>query len=227
MTDTLTPPSRGAPPGPQPDEWVPVEHRIAGLDRRTLPAAIGVLVLAFVYVWLLPAIDQMVENDDAVVAGEVFTLGGGITFVPSVGWQVDDGVRVADGVDLGPGRGTAALTDGAVQFRALTGNFEGTPDELLDQINETNEALDDEQGFHVTSDTVTVTTDQGLTGVRETYTGTAGTGIIAAFVIDVGGTSVGVELTATAPELELVDHVEEIDGMIDSLSYEPVEEEQS
>lgn len=185
------------------------------------------LALCFFFVWVLPAIDEAVDNDDAVVAGDVFALGNGLTFVPAVGWGVESGVRVSDDVDLGATGGSAVLTEGAVEFIARTGPFEGTSAELIDQINEVSDAFDDADGFDVTSDQVSVTTDQGLTGVRETFTGTAGTGIIAAFVIDEDGTSVGVEITATATRLELADHVDEIDEMIASLRYDPTNEEQS
>lgn len=210
------------------DDWVPVEHRIAGLDRRTLPAAIGVLVVALVFIWVIPAIDDAVSNDDEIVAGEVMSLGGGVTFAPAVGWGVDSGVRVAADFDLGFGGGSADLFNGAVEYIATTGVFEGDASELLDQLNDNNEAIEGEQGFHVTSEQVSVTTTQGLTGVQEAYTGTGGTGTLTAFVIENdAGDSIGVQIVALGPDLEMVNHADEIETMTASLRFDPPSEEES
>lgn len=41
-----------------PDDWIPVEHRWIGLDRRTIAPAVAVIITPLVYRWALPAIDD-------------------------------------------------------------------------------------------------------------------------------------------------------------------------
>ena len=91
-------------------------------------------------------------------------------------------------------------------------------DELLDQINRVNTALKDPRGLGASGARQTVTTDSGLVGVAETFTGLAQRGISGAFVVDVDGTSVGVEVVVKGSVQSMNDHFDEIVAMLDSIA---------
>jgi hypothetical protein len=63
-----------------------------------------------------------------------------------------------------------------------------------------------------------VTTPGGLTGVAETFTGLDQRGVTGAFVVDVDGTSVGVEVVVKGSVESMSEHFEEIIAMLDSMS---------
>ena len=48
--------------GSPPDDWVPVEHRFAGLDRRTIAPSLGVLVFLLFLAFGLPAINGAISS---------------------------------------------------------------------------------------------------------------------------------------------------------------------
>jgi hypothetical protein len=211
MTDTAP---GSAPPG-APDDWVPVEHRFAGLDRRTIAPALFVLVLAFICATVLPAIDAAIEPDNPVKAGDVMNLGSGLTLVPAEGWNVVTGLRVSDQTNV-PATGTAPpveLSNGSVVFRVTLGPFRGDANQLLDQTNALRADFKDIDEFATTGDRVSVTTRQGATGVVETFTGSEVQGKIAAFVYD--GT--GVQITALGLPDDLAAHENDIRDMVESI----------
>ena len=173
--------------------WVPVDRRLLGMDRRTLlPAALVVLLFA-IAVWIVPAIDDRVSVDDPIKAGDVIQVGPAVRFVPAVGADLIAGLRQSKAGPTGY-PGTAAVSYGGVTFEVVTDTFAGTPAELLAQIKKTNEGLrvPKDAGFHVTGDPVTITNGSGDHGVAATFEGTNGTGLVAAFVF--GQTGVEVEI---------------------------------
>jgi hypothetical protein len=205
------------PPAPPPG-WVPVEHRVLGIDKRTIAPALLVLGLLVLLAFVVPAIDDAVPYDDPIVAGDVMDLvGGRLTFVPADGWNRVDGSLVGEGAVEVPGS-ASVLTMEDISVSITTGAFEGTPDELLDQINRVNEALKDPRGLGASGARQTVTTESGIVGVAETFTGVDQKGITAAFVVDVDGTSVGVEVVVKGSVQSMSDHFDEIVAMLDSIA---------
>ena len=78
---------------------MPPDRRVLGLDKRTLGPGIALLVIWFIWAHVTPFINEQIELDDPVVAGDVMNLGDGeLTFVPAVGWNVESGQRVTDQV---------------------------------------------------------------------------------------------------------------------------------
>ena len=205
---------------PRPEDWVPVEHRILGIDKRTIAPSLAVLVFVIVLAVGLPAVDDSVGYDDPIVAGDVMDLAGGtLTFVPAEGWNRVDGSLVGEGPAESVGSvSTVVLKDVIVTI--TTGEFDGTPDELLDQINELNESLEDPRGLGATGPRQEITTATGLTGVAETFTGLDERGVVAAFVVDVDGTSVGVEIVVRGSVETIGDHLEEIATMLDTMALQ-------
>lgn len=213
MTDLQQPrsPSR-------PEEWVPVEHRVLGIDRRTIAPSLSVLVFVVLMAVVLPALDGSVDYDDPIVAGDVMDLvGGTLTFVPAEGWNRVDGSLVGEGGAESVGSvSTVVIED--VTLSVTTGEFDGTPEELLDQVNELNDTLRDPRGLGAAGPRQEVTTPGGLTGVAETFTGLDQRGVTGAFVVDVDGTSVGVEVVVKGSVESMSEHFEEITTMLDSMS---------
>jgi hypothetical protein len=202
----------------QPDGWVPVERRVLGIDRRTIAPALAVLVfLAFMAI-VLPTIDESVDYDDPIVAGDVMdVVAGKLTFVPAVGWNRVDGSLVGEGPPEAVGS-VSTVVIGDVRVTISTGEFDGTPDELLDQINSVNELLQDPRGLGSSNPRQEITTASGITGVTETFTGLYVRGVSAAFVVDVDGTSVGVEIVVSGSADSIGEHLEEIATMLDSMT---------
>lgn len=198
-----------------PDDWVPVEHRFLGLDRRTIAPALVVLALAFLCATVVPAIDAAIEAENPVRPGDVLNLGKGLTMVPAQDWNIVTGLRLGDETNA-PATGGAPpveLSNGTVRLRVALGPFAGNPNALLDQINQVNTELDDIDQFATTGDRVSVSTASGETGVVETFTGSDVVGKIAAFVHD--GT--GVEVLVVGLPEDMARHQEDIEAMVESI----------
>jgi hypothetical protein len=204
----------------RPEDWVPVEHRILGIDKRTILPSLAVLLLVVLMGTILPNIDESVSYDDPIVAGDVMdVVGGTLVFVPAVGWNRVDGSLVGEGTPEAVGSvSSLALEDASVTI--TTGEFDGTPDELLDQINKVNEDLQDPRGLGSAGPRQSITTASGLTGVVETFTGLDERGVTAAFVVDVDGTSGGVEVVVRGSAQTISDHLDEIATMLDSMALQ-------
>jgi hypothetical protein len=197
---------------------VPVEHRILGIDKATIAPSLAVLVFAIVLAVGLPSVDDSVGYDDPIVAGDVMDLvGGTLTFVPAEGWNRLDGSLVGEGPAESVGSvSTVVLKD--VSVTITTGAFDGTPDELLDRIDDLNAGLEDPRGLGAAGPREEITTASGLTGVTETFTGLDERGITAAFVVDADGTSVGVQIVVRGSAGSIGTHLEEIATMLDTVT---------
>jgi hypothetical protein len=198
--------------------WVPVDRRLLGMDRRTLlPAALVVLLFA-IAVWIVPGVDDRISVDDPIRAGDVIQIGDDVQFVPIAGANLLTGLRQGDASTTGY-PDTAAVSFGGVVFEVITDTYRGTPLQLLNQIEKTNEGLrvPDDAGFHVTSDPVTISNETGERGVAARFDGTNADGLIAAFVFG----ETGVEIQAVGPQAVSGDTAQEVSSMIQSVR--PVE----
>lgn len=175
------------------DRFVPVDRRWLGLDRATLIPAAVVLVFAFVMAAVLPMVDESVDYDDPVAAGDVMELQGGVTFAPAVGWGVTSGVRRGSVPVSGMVPRSATVEDGDTSFTVTTGRFDGDARALLEQIRHTTAALDD--SVHIDAAPSPITTDSGEQGVVARYAGPQFAGTLAAFVVD----GRGIQVVAKGP----------------------------
>ena len=175
--------------------WVPVERRVVGLDRRTLLPAGLVALLFAVAVWLLPAVNEAVPTDDPVRAGDVIQVGD-VEFVPVAGADLLTGLRQGEPGPGGTYPGTAALTYDGVRFQITADTYEGTPAQLLAQIERNTEGYRGGGGFQVVGDPVTIVNAAGDKGVATRFDGDKAAGLIAAYVF--GDT--GVQVTAVGAE---------------------------
>ncbi len=129
-------------------------------------------------------------------AGEQLALTNTISFTPTTGGTS----RAASG-SARAGRASRAAGRRRRRRGDLPGrarHFDGTPAELLDQVEKVTSATDD-PSFQVDGDPATVTTPAGEVGVVQTYSSVIGDGLVAAFVID--GT--GLKITAYGPPAQM------------------------
>lgn len=197
------------------DRWVPVDRRWLGLDRRTIVPALVVLALALLMGSVLPAINESVAYDDKVVAGDVIEVDGGVTFVPTVGWGITDGVRAGQRPQSGSYPDTATVVDGDDSFSIRSAPFKGDANALLEQIRTTTTALDGSQGFHFTSDPTDIVTARGDRGVVARFQGARSDGLIAAFVFG----DRGVQVTAYGAPDATAGTAADVAAMITSIEH--------
>jgi hypothetical protein len=192
--------------------------RIAGFDRRTVKPALLVLALAVLLSVVLPAINGETAYRDELHSGDRAAIAGGITLVPTPGWDLASGALV--GQTRSPVGSTAAteLIDGAVSLQLRAAPFAGTPSALLTRINEINADLDHARGSSsATTGRYAVTTDQGVAGVAEDFVGLDKEGSIVAFVFGSRGQSTGVEIVVSGPKGSISRRRDDIVAMIRSL----------
>ncbi|WP_143544513.1 MULTISPECIES: hypothetical protein [unclassified Rhodococcus (in: high G+C Gram-positive bacteria)] len=188
---------------------VPAEHRVLGLDRRTFPPALFVVAIFVVLTVILPRVDAAIGWDDPVLAGEQLALTDSIVFTPTTGWDVEAGFRVDDESRRS---GDATVAGKGVTFQVSSDTFEGTPDELLDQVEKVTSRTDDPT-FRVDGDRTTLTTTSGESGVAQPYSSVTGDGVVAAFVI----AGRGLKITAYGPPAQMTAAVDNIQTMIASI----------
>lgn len=195
-----------------PQDWVPADRRWLGFDRRTIWPALFVLSFALLMHFGIPGLNDAVEYDDPVVAGDVMAMSPGITFTPAPGWNIEKGVRLGDEPRSGVPN-SASLSDGDVTYVVTTGPYDGDSSALIAQIKKTTDALNDKGDVHVVGDPVPITTTAGLGGMLVHYAGASTEGVLAAFVVD--GT--GISIVATGSEDLSEQSIRDIAAMIASL----------
>lgn len=158
-----------------PRGWVPVEHRFLGLDRRTFAPAFGVLAIALLLVYGLPALNASVPWHNEIRAGDVLDLGDGATAVPPVGWQLESGSLTGAGA-VSPASLSIQLTTGGATILLRGASFTGTADAFLDQVQRSEGGAPGIDGSRAT-----VTTASGLVGVAQGSTSPNGDGLDVAF----------------------------------------------
>src|SRR3954447_4831560 len=107
-----------------PPRRVPVEHRLAGLDKRTFPYALFVLAVFLVSTVVVPRLDQAIDWQQPALAGEQVALTDTIALTPATGWDVQTGHRVGEDGETAPG-GPVTLVGDGVTFTAVPGAFQG------------------------------------------------------------------------------------------------------
>lgn len=191
---------------------VPVEHRFLGLDKRSFPYALFVIAVFIIATVIVPRINEAIAWNDPVRAGEQFALSDNVLFTPSSGWNVESGFRVGPDGNPTAETGSAVLINGGATFIVEVGKFDGSPAELLTQVEKVTISTSD-PSFSTASDPATITTRSGEVGVSQSYNSINGDGRIAAFVLD--GT--GVKVTAYGSTAQLHTQSGVVDDMIASI----------
>lgn len=176
----------------------PVEFRLLGLDRRTF--ALPLIVIAVFALWgfVVPQIDNAVDYDDPVRAGDALIIGDTATMAPPVGWGVSSGVRVGEGVRAGVTDPRVAITGDTVGVTTQSGSFAGGPAALVKRVTETDETLGADSAFTAKGSPTTVSVD-GRRGVVQEFKTLTGEGAIFAFTEN--GTGITIVMSGTGDAL--------------------------
>lgn len=192
---------------------MPVEQRWLGLDRRSLPPAIAVVAVAVLLAVLLPLADRLVPADDPIRPGERLDLGGGVSVAAPAGWRLESGIRAGERttVPVTPGSADAVLSTGGVVISLHLAAFGGDAAALLDAVELTGTA-------GVTRGARSpVTTQGGVTGLAEHFTGPGTEGLVAAYTF---GAGLGLTATVLAGPGEQGPHAGAIGFVLTGVSRE-------
>jgi hypothetical protein len=192
-----------------------------GLDKRTIWPGIALLVIWFVWAHAVPWIDHQIDLDDPIVAGDVINLGAGeLTFVPAVGWNLESGTRLTEGdEDRVAVPTTADLSSDLVAYKARSAPWDGTADELVDQMLEVDERLG-QLGLADERVRVDVANADGVPGRLAYIVGDDESVLLAAFAFEGSGDPVGVEIEVRGTPADMRDLSTEIAGMMETTRYE-------
>jgi hypothetical protein len=210
-----------------PADRVPADQRILGIDKRTIWPGLVLLVVWFVWSQAMPWINDQIEVDNPIVAGDVINLGNGeVTFIPAVGWDLVAGALLVEGDVTTTVPTSATLVSETVSYSAKSGSWDGTAEELVDQMIDVNEAVDEltvknEQGRSP------ITNVDGVPGELAYLVGVDQAVLIATFVFEPegGGTKIGVEIEVRGDPGQLDELAEEYAPMITSTTYRTAGEE--
>ncbi|WP_290054437.1 hypothetical protein [Amycolatopsis solani] len=198
------------------DDWVPVEHRFAGLDRRTFKPALTALGVALVLIYGLPALDAAIPWHNEVEAGDVLDLGGGATAVPPVGWQLESGTLTGSAVTASPTTLQVTLATGGATIDLRGVPYTGSADAFLDQVERSE---GDAPGVDAARGSVT--TAAGLTGVVQAGTGPGGDALDVAFKVPQADTAPALLVRVrTAPD-QFERHRDEVTAFLRSIAPGP------
>lgn len=196
---------------------VPVEHRIFGLDRRTLPFALVAVGVWLLWTVVMPWVDGRIGWEDTIRAGDRIQLTDDVTFAPAPGWGLESGLRTTDRTASGQtSTAQVELTNGGVIFVTQRGTWNGTPRALLDQITKITSTEAGRDGFQVSTRPTSIHTATGADGVLEGFKTPRSEGLIAAFVFG----DVGLQVQVVGAPAQLAERSEEIGRMISSIRQE-------
>jgi hypothetical protein len=214
-------------PRPVPEDRVPADQRILGIDKRTIWPGVVLLIVWALWSQVMPWINDQIEVDNPIVAGDVINLGDGeVTFIPTVGWDLVSGTLLVEGDVTTTVPTSATLVSETVSYSAKSGSWDGTAEELVDQMIDVNEAVDEltvknEQGRSP------ITNVDGMPGELAYLVGVDQAVLIATFVFEPegGGTKIGVEIEVRGDPGQLDELAEEYAQMITTTTYRPAGEE--
>jgi hypothetical protein len=217
-----------------PDDRVPVEERVFGLDKRTLWPGLVILAVWAIWVHVLPTINDAVDFDNPVMSGDVVDLGNEeLTFVPAVGWNLEKGVLVSkEGITpVALGNGTALVTEDAIGLDVQSSFWKGDAKELLDQVLDIDDALEKVVAADV-QDPIDIVNADGVPGVLAPFRGTESVGFVATYVfpdVEANGakTSVGVSVTVIAEPDADEEFADDVVAMLRSVTYHPTTDEEN
>ena len=180
---------------------VPVEHRLVGLDRRTVKPTLIVALIVVLYSVGAPFLDGLVDHDSAVEPGTTVEIGSGVTLVPPAAWEITD--RTA--LDAG----SLELHNSGVIVNVVVGPYTGELDGLLEFAAED---IDTDLIHHEASSIVSA---DGAAGLEEHFDGLNTEGLVAVYADGTTGVSIAVE----GPEPMVTRYLDDIDEMIASVRF--------
>jgi hypothetical protein len=195
---------------------VPVEHRVFGLDRRSVLPGLVVIALFVLWTVVVPAVNGLLAYNQQTRAGDVFVLDAGLTMDAQEGWGVDSGLLTTDRPKTAVPGEAVVLANGGASFVVQPGPFRGSARRLLGQVERVDSALSGDKAYHVAGGVQAFHTADGHRGVAQAYTTVQGGGLVAALVY--GDTGLKVTLTGTSAALR--DQGDAVARMIGSIRFD-------
>lgn len=184
----------------EPPDWIPVEYRFLGMDRRRFGLAVGVLIVALTLSIGIPVVNALIPWNNPTKPGDVLNLGGATASAPA-GWQLQSGSLVGKG---DPGDAMLARDGATISLR--TTYFPGTADKYLDQVLRAEGVqMPATMSTSMTKTSHTsITTPSGLVGAVEATSSPGGEILWAAFKLATGtpkevAAATGLVVRVTAP----------------------------
>lgn len=193
----------------------PVEYRLLGLDRRTFALPLIVVGVFVLWAFVVPAINNAVDYDDPVRAGDVLIIGSTATMAPPVGWGVDSGIRTSERVRAGVTAPRVALVGDGVSVTTSTGPFRGDARALVKQISEDDEKIAAASSFTVKGQPRTISID-GRHGIVQEFKTVTGEGAVFGFVED----GQGISLVIAGSEDALTRDATQLGRMLASIDFD-------
>ena len=196
---------------------VPVEHRWAGLDRRSLPYAAVALGVLALWAWVMPWVADQVAWDDPIEPGEAIQVTDEVTMAAAPGWGVVSGSadhrRHAQRARPAPIRRCWSRTVWCSP--SCKAPFDESPARLLDQAELIIGALAGDDGFAREGRGDEPHDRFGPAGGRPgLHLGARRRRPSPTFVVD----DTGIEIQSAGPRAQMAAHADEVEAMIDSLA---------
>lgn len=169
---------------------VPVEHRWAFLDRRTILPAVVVLLVGVLWVVVVPTINGMIHVSRPVTPGTVLAAGPQVSFTPVVGWEIASGVSAGHARESMP----AVVVEGGTRFQVSQVGWSGDLQGLASRAAQVN-AVGSDPGDRFNGAPTSVTTNQGVTGIGQPFLTGEGPGELVALLRN----GVGAVVLTTGP----------------------------
>ena len=171
---------------------VPVDRRVAGLDRALFVPALVAIGIWVLWAFVVPHLTLRSSTDEQVRAGDRLALTEDLAVTPPTGWSLLSGFTTADQPASGPS-GSVAVSNGAVTVQVSADDFSGRPPSPRPgRARRDRHRRQRRPG--VSSGRSTVDIPSGLTGVSEAFTRPGAEGRLVAFVDD--GTGIVVQVRA-------------------------------
>lgn len=193
----------------------PADHRFLGIDTRVFPHALVILAVWLLWTVALPAVDSALPQDDPVMPGDLLSVTESVTMRPATDWNVASGFRI-DQRGADDSVPNIELTRGNITFTTRADTFDGTPDELLTQVDAVSAATGGGSVLELSGSPTPFVTNTGLTGAQVDFATPSIAGSITALIVD--GT--GIEVQVSGPPEQITDRAPEITTMIASISAE-------
>lgn len=192
----------------------PADHRFLGLDTRVFPHALAIVAVWLLWAIVLPAIDSAVSQENPVTPGVRLAVTETVSIAPATDWNIVSGFTVDErGADENT-RPDIELTRGNITFSVRADSFDGTPDDLLTQIDAVSAATTGDSVLAQSGARTPFVTDTGLTGVQVTFTTPSSAGSVTTFVVD----DTGLDIQVVGPPDQITDRTPEITAMIASVT---------
>jgi len=190
-----------------------IEHRFLGMDRRLIAPTLAILGLIIFWAGVIPAINEATEGDP-LDPDTPLTVAEAVEFTPAEGWRPSAAPV--------PSNSTLELFKDGTVFIVSPGAWDGTADELLDE-------LEDEFNPTVTGDRAEFTLPSGLSGIGIDTTAYDEIGFLVALISDerfsaVDDRATGIRVEASSEiDFDAADQ-EDIAEMLSSMRVIPYDE---